>query len=562
MQPMIALAAAVWLSASPAEAGNLPPREVPDDPYLPRPAEVAQPVPPLPLLGPPTYGVQVNVDAQGANIAGDAANEPSIAVDPTAPNRIVIGWRQFDTIASNFRQAGWAYSHDGGRTWTFPGVIEPGVFRSDPVLGADAEGTIYYSSLRGDFSVWFFTSLDGGVTWGPATYAWGGDKQWFVIDRTAGPGHGHIYQSWSYSAGCCGDNIYTRSIDGGVTFTEPRPTPGEPRFGQLDVNAEGMLYIAGIYRFFDEFLVIRSYNTMNGQEVPEWDLATFVPMDGAMGFGGGPNPGGLLGQANFVADRSEGPTAGNLYLLCSVDPPGVDPLDVMIARSSDGGWTWEPPVRVNADAPDADSWQWFATMSQAPTGRLDVVWNDTSSSGQVDVSELYYSFSTDGGDSWSPAVALGPAWNSHIGWPNQQKIGDYYDMISDRVGAHLAYAATYNGEQDVYYLRIGAYDCNDNGIPDPDDIASQGSADCNANDVPDECEIAAGTAADDNGNGIPDECECAADLDDSGDVGVNDFLMLLAAWGPNPGHPADLDGDGVVGVTDFLAMLGAWGPCP
>ena len=39
--------------------------------------------------------VQVNVDATGANIVGDAANEPSIAVDPNDPSRIAIGWRQF-----------------------------------------------------------------------------------------------------------------------------------------------------------------------------------------------------------------------------------------------------------------------------------------------------------------------------------------------------------------------------------------------------------------------------------------------------------------------------------
>ena len=55
---------------------------------------------------------------------------------------------------------------------------------------------------------------------------------------------------------------------------------------------------------------------------------------------------------------------------------------------------------------------------------------------------------------------------------------------------------------------------------------------------------------------------CDADLDDDGAVGVTDFLSLLSAWGPNPGHPADFDGDGEVGVTDFLVLLGAWGPCP
>ena len=54
-----------------------------------------------------------------------------------------------------------------------------------------------------------------------------------------------------------------------------------------------------------------------------------------------------------------------------------------------------------------------------------------------------------------------------------------------------------------------------------------------------------------------------ADLDGDGHVGINDFLLLLAAWGPCPGPPdpclADIDGDGMVGVADFLLLLGVWG---
>ena len=49
---------------------------------------------------------------------------------------------------------------------------------------------------------------------------------------------------------------------------------------------------------------------------------------------------------------------------------------------------------------------------------------------------------------------------------------------------------------------------------------------------------------------------------DGGDVHVTDFLLMLAAWGPNPGHPADLNGDDTVNVTDFLLLLADWGPCP
>ncbi|MHC4100496.1 MAG: sialidase family protein [Planctomycetota bacterium] len=558
MKTMLALVVASMLLTGQPDPIH---REAPDDPYLPRPAEVAEREGAIALPAFGEFGVQVNVDADGGNILGDAANEPSIAVDPTAPNRIVIGWRQFDTIQSNFRQAGWGYSHDGGRTWTFPGVIQPGVFRSDPVLAADAEGTIYYSSLRGDFSVWFFKSFDGGVTWGPALDAFGGDKQWFTIDRTGGIGHGNIYMSWSTAGGCCGDNIFTRSTDGGQSFLTPIELLADPIWGMPDVASDGTLYVSGVSDPI--FVVLSSTNAQDPAVVPVFDFGTSVDLGGAIRFGGEPNPGGLLGQVNLAVDRSGGPTAGNVYLLCSVDPPGSDPLDVMFARSSDGGLTWSPPIRVNDDPPGTNAWQWFGTMSLAPNGRIDVVWNDTRNSGLSNVSQLFYSFSTDAGVTWSPNVALSPLWNSYIGWPNQNKIGDYYDMISDRVGADLAYAGTFNGEQDVYYLRIGGRDCNDNGVADADDIADETSFDCNANTIPDECEIAAGTVSDDNGNGIPDECEpCPGDCADGGDgeVNVQDFLALLDEWG-QVDTPCDFDGGGV-SVTDFLDLLANWGPCP
>jgi hypothetical protein len=53
------------------------------------------------------------------------------------------------------------------------------------------------------------------------------------------------------------------------------------------------------------------------------------------------------------------------------------------------------------------------------------------------------------------------------------------------------------------------------------------------------------------------------DLDGDGAVGINDFLLMLAAWGPCPDPPepcpADLDGDGVVGINDFLILIAEWG---
>jgi hypothetical protein len=147
-------------------------------------------------------------------------------------------------------------------------------------------------------------------------------------------------------------------------------------------------------------------------------------------------------------------------------------------------------------------------MSIAPDGRLDVVWVESLDSEAPNVGELYYARSFNGGVSWTQPVAVSPPFDSWLGWPQQDKLGDYYHMVSDLVGADHAYAATVNGEQDVYYLRIGDTDCNGNGLADGIDLRL-GLVDCNDNGLIDRCEIAAGTAEDGDDDGVIDACRIA-----------------------------------------------------
>ena len=448
-QCLLIIAATVTWSRAQSKA---PARETLDDP----PGVAAQRTPGAQPAPPVVFGrftsIQANVDGNGANIVGDAANEPSIAVHPDLPMRIAIGWRQFDTVLSNFRQAGYGYSADGGGTWTFPGKLDPGQFRSDPVLDYDSQGNFYFCSLRDDFNSIVFKSTNGGATWGPSVFAYGGDKQWIAIDRTFNASDGNIYQAWSTAANPWGDNTFNRSINDGVSFQAPILLTNQPIWGTLDVTPNGTLYVVGVSDFdFGQFWVVKSTNP--GSFSPIF-TATGVSLGGDIGFSAGPNPGGLMGQAWLAVDKSNGPTAGYIYVLASVTPPG-DPADVMFVRSTNGGVSWSTPVRVNDDTIGNGAWQWFGTMSCAPNGRIDAVWNDTRNTGQVNRSQLYYSYSTDGGANWSVNEPASPVWDSFVGWPNQQKIGDYYDMSSDSTGAHLAYAATFNNEQDVYYMRIG-----------------------------------------------------------------------------------------------------------
>jgi hypothetical protein len=409
---------------------------------------------------------QVNVNASGQNILGDAANECSISVDPTNGNKKTIAWRQFNDVTSNFRQGGWAYTTNGGSTWTFPGVLENNVFRSDPVTDSDEVGNFFYLSLQSTQNLSFFCddlwrSTNGGQSWtllSGEKGAGGGDKQWFTIDKTNGPGHGFQYQS-DDGINCSGGGVqFQRSIDGGVTWQNPITVPNSTAYGTLDVDTNGNLFIGG--EGSTQFFCVRSSNAQIATQTPTFDRTTAVNLGGFLG-SGGINPAGLTGQTFLAIDRSGGPTNNNIYMLASVVPNGRSTTDVMFARSTDGGLTFSAAKKINDDPVNPSKWHWFGTFSVAPNGRLDAVWYDTRNAANNTDSQLFYSWSTDAGVTWAPNVAVSDSFNPFEGYPNQSKIGDYITIVSDNTGADVAYSATFNfnasrnqHEEDVYYVRV------------------------------------------------------------------------------------------------------------
>jgi hypothetical protein len=98
----------------------------------------------------------------------------------------------------------------------------------------------------------------------------------------------------------------------------------------------------------------------------------------------------------------------------------------------------------------------------------------------------------------------------------------------------------------------GPPDCNDNGVPDDEDIADGRSDDCDGNGVPDECQ------ADSDGDGVIDACEPDCDGD-----GITDAEILAAPGGLLAAYFSSLDFTGaplvrIDPVVDF--QWGGGGP--
>ena len=434
------------------DAQHIPYRETKDQDYMAPKIEDSPRLPGHTFRNDSIFTIQVNVDAEGNNIPDDAANEPSLGIDPTDPSRMVIGWRQFDNIASNFRQAGTAITMDQGVSWANLPPIEAGVFRSDPVLATDVDGRFYYNSLAESFDCDVFSS-DDLTDWSDKTPALGGDKQWMVIDNTDTASQGHIYAFWKDFFSVCPGG-FTRSTDNNESYEDCSfVSPGLQR-GTLAIGPDGELYACG--QQDTGFRILRSDSARDPDAEVVWEAQRDIPLKGSLAQRAGPNPSGMLGQVWVAVDHSENDTRGTVYLLAPVSRnDNGDPADMMMSISIDGGRTWTEAFKIGND-PATTNWQWFGSVSVAPDGRVDVTWLDSRDNPGTVLSSLYYTFSLDGGQTWAEDQRLSEAFDPHLGWPQQNKIGDYFHMISDNEGAHLAWAATFNGEQDVYYSFIPA----------------------------------------------------------------------------------------------------------
>jgi hypothetical protein len=189
--------------------------------------------------GTPLVNVRVNNPANDTHQTDQTTqSETTVAVSGA---NVAVGYNNsqhtllFLTAGANL--SGYAYSTDGGQTFTDGGVIPnaPGnVNLGDPWLASDSSGAMYYSTLTIDatsglLQVGVSRSPDGGKTWTPAATIPQPAGQFFSLaDKDAlatGPGNGNLYDVWDdLSVDPTTFNLVSglpvaHSTDGGKTWT-------------------------------------------------------------------------------------------------------------------------------------------------------------------------------------------------------------------------------------------------------------------------------------------------------------------------------------------------------
>ncbi len=401
-----------------------------------------------------------------------AQNEPSIDVNPSDPNHIIATSNDYrlrvEPPPEHDVRAGYYVSFDGGNTWPGDGIIDistiPNTFAAgDPAIAIHDINNVYYSYIAfnrstNDGGVAVSKSTDGGLTWqDPVVVDWNSasefqDKDYITVDATGSPYDGNVYVTWT-NFGNNGTPIYfSRSTDGGATFSIPNQISGpgyDSSQGSLPVvGPAGVIYVAW---FNYDTGGIRMARSINGGQ----SFGTPFPVASVYDIPS-PLPGGDFRDNSFptiAVDKNN----GNLYVAWS-DYRNGD-ADIYFTRSTNGGSTWSNPARINDDPLYNHAHQFFPWADVAPNGKLYVGWFDSRLDPTPLVTPLLYdeyvTVSTDGGLTFSPNQRMSEVTaDSSIGGFSTPFIGDYSGLAATNDFVYPAWVDTRRSQEDIYTQRV------------------------------------------------------------------------------------------------------------
>jgi hypothetical protein len=362
------------------------------------------------------------------------ANEPAIAVNPKDPQQIVAAYQS---------QASAAYSRDAGKTWTIAKGTAATDYRvsGDVSVTFDSQGRAFLCYIAFDKlgtenywargatrnGIFVRRSPDGGKTWEQnaatviAQKTEPGipfeDKPDIVADNTHSRFAGNLYVGWTEFTLTKTVILFSRSTDGGATWSKPIEISTHEGLPRDDTGAvEGFTGAVG------------SDGTLYAAWADGSEIAFAVSRDGGQSFSRSrpilktaPSYFALAGtyRANGFPEIGIDPRSNRLFVSWA-DYRNGD-IDVFVSTSSDRGKRWSEATRVNTDALHNGADQFFQWLAVDPVdGSANLVFYDRRADPENRMCNFTLARSTDGGRTFANY-----AWTTKPFDPQGGFIGDY-----------------------------------------------------------------------------------------------------------------------------------------
>ncbi len=374
------------------------------------------------------------------------AAESAVKIHPTDVNKVVAG-----SNGPGSGQIMW-YSTNGGTNWTQAAALPQGSTCCDPTVDWSSTGNFAYTSTLGGCTsvcnVWVYRSADGGATWNDlatitpgdgrreVTSASTSDKQYIHVDKFAtSPHKDNVHQCWH------DNNVlkYSRSTDFAHTWSAPLTmSSGSTQSGigcDLTTDKSGNVFFVWPATNGKTILVRKSTNggasfnavvtVANTQDGYDFAIPAMETRRAFI-------------YASVDADLSNGAFANSIYAAwtdTTAPESGTTANNhgrIQVGYSRDGGATWT--VRTPHETADANTVDRFHPwLGVGPDGKVYVMFYDTRRSATRVGVDIFYSVSSDGGNSWTTPARLTSVLSPQI--DDSFEWGDYngLDVVANQL---------------------------------------------------------------------------------------------------------------------------------
>lgn len=366
-------------------------------------------------------GLKVGQEVRLSDVTG--AHESAVEISPTDPDRLIAG-----ANSGGYGQEMY-HSSDGGETWTVTALS--GNTCCDPTMGWSSDGTLAYTATLGNCGssgcgVWFYRSTDHGETWSQPLVitSSGSDKEFLHVDHSANsPYLDYVYLTWH------DNNVmkFARSRNRGQSFDATVSFQSEPLGIGSDITTDRD---GAIYYFWPGTSTrkIHMAKSTNGGGT----FSSAVDVANTMASFDFPIPSQESRYAwiyvSAACDLSDGPYSGKVYAAwtdtaaADTNTAAQNHARIVLAHSADGGQTFETTIpHPTHDILQVDRWnQWMDVDAQ---GTVHLVYYDTQRDPNRRKVDLFYTYSTDGGETFSTPERLTSVMSDNL--DDGMEFGDY-----------------------------------------------------------------------------------------------------------------------------------------